>query len=319
MDCKRITSPVERIDEADTTFAVSIGRDREALGRSIALVGLMHPPFVRQKPDGRLQVVSGFARAAICKEQGWSQIPVNLLPENGDMEACACIAVADNSGQRPLNTMEQARAVALLERFCAPEKLEAFLPLVFGRPSPISFAKKIAALVQLPPSLHLPLALGKISLPVAQRLCQVQRDEARAIGSLLADLPLSVSKQKEIFDHIEQIAAREETTAADVLDEPDFRQILQGSQSDANVTANLVRAWLKMRRFPNLEKAMQDFDKALAGLGLPPSISWQAPPFLEGTVHRLALRFENRADIENLRDILDQIISNPALCRLLDE
>jgi ParB family chromosome partitioning protein len=279
----------------------------------------MHPPFVRQKPDGRLQVVSGFARAAICKELDHREITVNLLPESVGMEACACLAVADNSGQRPLNTMEQARAVALLERLIAPEKLEAFLPLVFGRPSPISFAKKIAALVQLPPSLHLPLALGKISLPVAQRLCKMPQTEALALGGLIAGLPLSVSKQKEIFDHIEQIAAREETNAADVLDEPDFRQILQGSQSDANVTANLVRAWLKMRRFPNLEKAMQDFDSALADLSLPPSISWQAPPFLEGTVHRLALRFENRADIENLRDILGQILSNPALCRLLDE
>jgi hypothetical protein len=319
MDCKRITSPIERLDEADTTFAVTIGQEQEALDRSLALVGLVHPPFVRQKADNSFQVVSGFARVARCREQGWSQISVNLLPESADMAACACIAVADNSGQRPLNPMEQARAVALLERFCAPENLEAFLPLVFGSPAPLPFAKKIAALVKLPQSLHLPIALGRISLPVAQRLCQMPQNEAQALGGLLAGLPLSVSKHKEIVDNIEQIAAREEKSLLAVFDEPDFAAILLEDNSDANVKASLVRQWLKIRRYPNLEKAMQEFDSHLAGLGLPPSISWQPPPFLEGSTHRLVLRFENRAEIENLRDILGQILSHPALGRLLDE
>jgi hypothetical protein len=307
------------LDWADTTFEITIGRDREALGRSIAIAGLVHPPFVRQKSDGSLQMVSGFARAAVCKEQGCSTIPVHILPGSMDMAACACLAVAENSGQRALNTMEQARAVALFERFIAPEELESFLPLVFGRPVPAGFAKKIAALVNLPQSLHLPLALGRISLPVAQRLCRMPQKQAQAIGGLLAALPLSVSKQKEIVDHLEETAAGEDKSVDEILEEPGLKEILQGSRDDANVTARLVRQWLKMRRYPRLESAMKAFDQRLSGLGLPPSVSWQPPPFLESSTHRLLLRFESREGLESLRDIISQILAHPALGELLDE
>jgi ParB-like chromosome segregation protein Spo0J len=49
--------------------------DIDALARSIADVGLLHPVVVR--PDGML--IAGARRIAACRRLGWSKVPVRIM------------------------------------------------------------------------------------------------------------------------------------------------------------------------------------------------------------------------------------------------
>ena len=53
---------LKSIDPDDATFRLSYGFDLEPLKESIRRIGLINPPLLRKRPDGRYQIVSGYRR-----------------------------------------------------------------------------------------------------------------------------------------------------------------------------------------------------------------------------------------------------------------
>ena len=66
---ERRNLPIGEIDERDSSFRISFGRDLSSLKTSLALSGLLAPLILREK-EGGYQVICGFRRLEALRHLG---------------------------------------------------------------------------------------------------------------------------------------------------------------------------------------------------------------------------------------------------------
>ena len=101
--------PLDQIDDfPDHPFLVKDDDSMEQLIHSIEMNGVMNPVIVRQKEDGRYELVSGHRRKHACEKLGVEQIPVIVHDLSRDE---AVIEMVDSNLQREhILPSEKARA-----------------------------------------------------------------------------------------------------------------------------------------------------------------------------------------------------------------
>ena len=101
--------PLDQIDDfPDHPFQVKNDDSMEQLIRSIELNGVLTPLIVRQKEDGRYELISGHRRNYACVILGVTQIPVIVRELSRDE---AVIEMVDSNLQREyILPSEKARA-----------------------------------------------------------------------------------------------------------------------------------------------------------------------------------------------------------------
>ena len=74
--------PLAQIDDfPDHPFQVKNDEGMEQLVRSIEMNGVLTPVVVRQKEDGRYELISGHRRKYACGILGVTQIPIESFPK----------------------------------------------------------------------------------------------------------------------------------------------------------------------------------------------------------------------------------------------
>lgn len=101
--------PLDQIDDfPDHPFLVKDDDSMEQLIHSIEMNGVLNPVIVRQKEDGRYELVSGHRRKHACEKLGVEQIPVIVHDLSRDE---AVIEMVDSNLQREhILPSEKARA-----------------------------------------------------------------------------------------------------------------------------------------------------------------------------------------------------------------
>ena len=100
--------PIERLDEPE--LAVRIEDNLEgiaALADSLREQGLLQPILVREREDGRYQLVAGRRRTLAAQQLGWSTIAARILDEAVDSDL---VTVTENLQREDLGPMEEALA-----------------------------------------------------------------------------------------------------------------------------------------------------------------------------------------------------------------
>ncbi len=102
---------LKSIDPDDATFRLSYGFDLEPLKESIRRIGLINPPLLRKRPDGRYQIVSGYRRFSASRELGIYSMHCRMVPPETSDEACLLLSLYDNSAHREFNPIEKSLAL----------------------------------------------------------------------------------------------------------------------------------------------------------------------------------------------------------------
>ncbi|MDP3285766.1 MAG: ParB N-terminal domain-containing protein, partial [Desulfobacterales bacterium] len=110
------------VDIGDDAFRITTEENIERLSCSIRNEGLINPPVVIRKKSG-YAVISGFRRIRSAVNLGWTNISARVIEADTDMFACARLAIAENSLQRPLNLIELSRCYKILSGFCNEKNL----------------------------------------------------------------------------------------------------------------------------------------------------------------------------------------------------
>ena len=221
----------ERIYLEDKTFQVTTEAAIETLAAAIARLGVMHPP-VLMAVDAGYRVVSGFRRIAACKSLGYAEISARLLSPDTDKLTCVQLAVAENSLQRPLNLIEQSRALVLLSGvYPDPDDLRRAAG-VLGLPDSFSAIQKLRQLSSLAPEIQEGVLLNVLSMAMALDLGQMEKSCGVGLSTLFGYLKLGLNKQREILTMIQEIAFREHLTVKDILNSPELQQIMGHEKCD---------------------------------------------------------------------------------------
>ena len=96
---KNIESVTDRIHGGEGSI--------ETLAQSIKVVGMIHPPAVKELPDnkGHYRIIAGRRRFAAAKSLGWKKLEVIVHSEKADDEA---IALAENVNREDMHPLDEA-------------------------------------------------------------------------------------------------------------------------------------------------------------------------------------------------------------------
>ncbi len=95
----------------------------EALVDSIRKVGLIQPVVINEN----YQLLSGYRRLMACKDLGWSEIDVRMIPTEENQLNELEIELHENKGRVSLNQEDYLHYRELRERILTPPKPKGFI------------------------------------------------------------------------------------------------------------------------------------------------------------------------------------------------
>jgi ParB family chromosome partitioning protein len=291
------------IDSADTTFRITTREELDNLVLSIQKLGLMHAPVLKDNPPG-YNIVCGFRRIAACRTLGWTRIPARVLRKNLGFFEMARLAVADNALQRPLNLIETSRALTLLTEVDTEKEVLMAAAAELGIPLSPAIVPKLKKICDL-------------SLPIQKAILANAIDLSMGLG-LFDQLKLGLNRQRELLLLLEEISQREEIPIQQLMTEKPLNHILENTKIDRSIKRQKVRTYLRGRRFPTISKAETQYNAFVKQLKLGPNINLMPPKNFEGMTYTLTIRFDNRKELKNLTEKLEEIIHHPGFIEILD-
>lgn len=307
---------LDSIDLEDKTFRITTDTSIKNLILSIKSVGLLNPPILLKKTSS-FRIISGFRRILAYINLGLVKIPAKIVDSDRKKLECVKFAITDNSLQRTLNLIEQSRSLYMLSEFYTDNDQLAKAAFVLGLPDNPDIIKKIKKIGILPLDIQNGVLSNTISLTMAIELGKLKRDEGSAFAILFNKLKLSLNKQREIITHIKEIAIIENISIINLLIKNYLREISEDQELDRNEKINLIRSYLKQRRFPEITKAEKKLEKKIKNLNLGRNIKLIAPKNFEATTFSLNLQFDNIDQLRENKTTLEKIIKNPLLKDIL--
>ena len=300
------------INSEDNSFRITTESDIHELVASIQLLGLLHPPTLRQH-DTDYIIISGFRRIAACRKIGMSEIPALILsPETSDAD-CALYAIADNSLQRALNLVEISCCLALLTLHFEDEKLLLKYASLLRLAEHRTHVEKIQQICHLPKPIQEGILADTISLAVALDLSDLEPDTGVALVRLFEQLNTGLNKQRQLILLFSEIALRENRTVLGLLNEKEVRKILDNSELDRVRKSTQILSYLKQRRYPTIIQSKLEFERHLKALKLGKAMTLLPPKDFEGSTYSLTLRFDSHAELTNLQTKLDRVVRSDDL------
>jgi ParB family chromosome partitioning protein len=301
--------PLAEIDLGDQRHRITTCSDSNDLQSSIRRWGLLRPALVSAIESGFI-IVSGFRRIDACRALGWSSIPARVIRQQSSDYACALLAVAENSLERPLNLIETSRALHLLARHTLggriPEEDLAALRL----PTHRNLTSRLRLLCRMPTDIQEGVLEGTLSFAMASELGGLEEGLGTVLARLFRRLKPSLNKQREIVTLVAEIARREGADPIKVLEECGLERAVSPADPDRNQEMNRIRRLLRKRRFPALAAAEDNFMALRQRLKLGQALQLAPPRDFEGTCFTLTLSFETREELVRLRNKLDELIEH---------
>jgi len=314
------TVDLERIQQQDRTFVVTAGRAVARLAQSIRSIGLINPPHLAAAgASGSYRIVCGFRRIEALARLGYAQVPARIcepLPAERDL---LLFALHDNIGQRDFNPVEQGEAICRLCRYVRPDEVIAtYLPLL-GLPASARALGEALALGQADEGLKQAMVQGDVHQRAALSLAAMQPGDREAMISLFRHTHMSASKQAEVIEACDDLARRERSAVAAVLQDQAVQSVLRRADLSLSQKGDQVRLWLRRRRLPRLVHSEEQFARTRRRLKLPANMQLQPPPFFEGSAYVLHIALEKRADLAAAAHELPRLAADPLLQNLLEQ
>ena len=300
--------PLTQIDLEDTTFLITFLPELEPLLASVQRVGLLEPLLVRERDNGRHQLICGFKRAEALRLLAVPEAETFVYPPGALDDRQALMLQVGHNLTRPLNLVEKAQALEKLLAFGAHERevIDQYLPL-FGLQPNVRMLKQLTELLSLERGLQEYLVRKSLSLSTSVLFLDLDKKGQKAILPLLQALRPGENRVKEIISFLREVSLRDEVPIASLLAREAIGEILGDQETPRPQRVEQLRRVLKEMRFPRLTAMEDKFSEYKRSLSLPPQISFYPPPFFEGEQFKMELRFNDLRQLGELINRLHQI------------
>ncbi len=330
-DRKIVDIPISEIDLTDTRYRVSkAGGDLSSLALSIEQTGLAVPPLVCQSPKDldsqkKFSIVTGFKRITAITESGWSTIPCQVMSGASERDNAIC-AISENAFQRELTPGELIRAIEILGRVMDTQSIAELSVAIFNTHLNTGYIKTLSRFSTLGTNALTLLDSGRLSMKAAKKIISLDRESTDCFLNFFSQIKASSSKQMEIITNLLEIAAREKTTPKEICGEKHFQEILEpnlennpkDSHKDLGAAGNLVRTYLRQRRYPELEKNRLIIQKKINALKLDSGIRIILPENFESMVYSISFDFKTPKEFQGQLSSLETLATHPGFKEILD-
>lgn len=310
-----VTVDITAIDLDDLTFAVSTVNNQEALADSLEFAGLLHAVWLEPK-GSRYRIISGFLRTRCCLQAGWETITALVLPEDMPDLELAQLAILDNMTARPLNAVEEARAVALLRKFTLDDDAFRKNLRLLGMSENPKHLDKLAKLLQLPVMTQNAVAADLVPLAVACELADFDSEVALRFTEIFIKGKVGLNRQREFMRLVFELSRLKDMEMQAVFDLPEFKAIWQGAEDDRRKKAVMLLEWLYQTRYPHIAAAREQAGQKITALGLDNRIRFNMPENFENLRHSVSFGFESKAELLEVLGMCLQMAEDPVLEQL---
>jgi ParB family chromosome partitioning protein len=294
-----------KIDQKDTFACITFMPDLNPLRASIQLTGIIEPIILRERRDGRYQIVCGFKRIDVLRHLGRDKVESLVYPQGElDNQQAILLALGHNL-IRPCNLVEKALSLEKLLSCGVSEHeiIDYYLPLLGLQPHK-GILQQVTGLLQLERGLQEYLVVEGLSLSAASQFLCLDQEGQLTIMSLLEALRPGENRVKEIISFLLEVARRDGTTISAVLTAKEITHILSDQETSRPRRLEQLRRALKRLRFSRLCEIENKFAAYRRSLSLPPQINFAPPPFFEGKDFKMELRFK---DFKEFRDLVSRL------------
>lgn len=310
---------LDEVDGGDRSFVVSFGFDLAPLQAAIETLGLLSPPLLRPRPDGRYQIVCGYQRFLAVTQLGWPELPVLLVPAETPAVWCLQASLQDTVSGRGFNPMEAALMIdRLLGHFDEDTVRRQYLPLL-GLPPSLPHLRRAQSLLQLEAPWQEFAAHHRLSTEAAAVLSQWSGPERGALLPWFQSLHFSHSKQLELLEYLVTLSRRAGNSPIAWLEHPELVSLLADPVLSRSEKSNRLGETLRHWCFPRATQAQRQFQHSLKALGLSQHPEIRLIPSLafEDSSLKLELRFRDRAQLARHLQQVQEMLDQPAFEALL--
>ncbi|ROQ90737.1 hypothetical protein [Desulfosoma caldarium] len=311
---------LSKIDWHEDAFAIPGYVPDEALERSLEREGILVPPTLWEKAPQHFVIVDGFKRLFWLKARA-DRVHALIYPEASSETELLKLRLETKMFSRTLNLAERAQVLAKYASLSSKEELQRRIGPTLGlsgTPKTLALWCSIAAW----PSRHLSfLAHDGIAEKTALLLAPFPEADRDAFLQLMQVLRCSASLQVEILERCNDIAHRDGVSLQWLLQSQEIQAILKDGDRNRREKTAAVRDLLSRWRYPRLVKKMTAMQRAIDQIPLPATASLTPPPYLEGDVWELKLRFRTPEELAASVETCASLFKTPAfyaLFRLLD-
>ena len=289
--------PLDSIDIGNQRFRISTGDPEEPLVASIDLLGVLTPPILLPA-DQSFAIVSGFKRIRACAQLGMQKVTARVLSCHTPEEQCIHIAISDNALNRELNLIEQAHAIQMLDSVCTDPETVCLQARRLGLSINVDLAEKLRKVAQMDALLQKALILGHVALPVALRLhASSDTSTIRRLVDILADVGLSLNRQREWLDLLFGISRRDGIDVGTLLNEDDVKAILNDDTLDRRQKGRQVRQLFRKWRYPEITATQELYNRTVKALKLGEGTQLIGPQYFESQTYTLKLDFKDYEEL----------------------
>jgi ParB family chromosome partitioning protein len=302
-----------RLDWTDQRFVIRSFLPSHRLQSSLDRYGILQPPWLWLRNDGRYAIVDGFNRLAWARDSRKAAERCMVFPVEFDPRDIMLRRVEGKIFGADLNVAEKARIIFALAEILASELIaEKYFPAlgVASRPESVESWRVLAGADD---DLLDAAACDRISERSALDLAGWEEGERNAALFILEKLRCSSSIQKEILERFTEVAMALDRQRLEVLLHPEVSAILNHPDWNHRQKTRGLRDLLTRWRFPRLSARESRFTREMSSASLPKAIRVVPPPAFEGENWQLVLSF---SDPEGLRDTLHKAMEFIASGRL---
>jgi len=255
------------------------------------LVGIRSYLWVLKEQPDRCILVDGYARWEWAKKTGCDHLPCIVFPISTSKEELLKARILVKISERLLSLEEKAVIVEKLSQFYSTQEIEQrfFPPL--GLPLKPGLYRQLIAIATASGEFRQAIRNGLFDDKVALRLALWDERSRQEAIKVFSQIQCSVSLQREIIDHVEDMARLENVLPADVLAHPEIESILLSPILNPRQKTEHIRSFLKSRLFPHLTEREARFRQFIATLGLPHGVDFKPPDQFEGDDWEVRIRF----------------------------
>ncbi len=305
---------ISKIQLDNRTCEISFLSDLTVLRNSIQQKGILQPVHLKALGTGRFQVVSGFKRIDCAQALGFTSIPAFILEDEISLLECFERAVEENFFSRKFNVIEKAGVIQKLEKEFNISKevlIQKYLPFL-GLNASETVYQIYKNSVTLDPFVQEYIVRDHLPVYVIEEFFKFSLPDQRVIILFLQSIHFSVSTLKEFLVWIYEISLRDRSSISDMLLEP-LKAIVQDHTLDGRQKLQVLRQWLKNKRYPRLSTLETRFVMLKQKLHLP----LEATEFFEDNKLHMKLSFQNKKELEQWIEKMKEASLKPELDEIL--
>jgi hypothetical protein len=296
-----------QIDWADATYRITYHRPVEALIRSLETIGLQQAPVLQEKERGRFCIVAGYRRLQALQKIKPGPVSCKIADLEVEKKDLFLFNFYQNM-DRGFNAVEVPLVVKKLAYFLEEKELiHKYLPFLNLPPRKESIERCLIT-NKISPVFWPALLQGRLFPETIETVDRDFFSLTHLVFALFIFLHWGFQKQKEFLSDLKEICIRRREEPEKFLSTLPIVDLMHRSPWTPQQKGEALRKYFRTCLYPILTDTEKRFEEMISPLNLGHRTRIYPPPFFEGGLYGLDIRFSSPKELKGSLEKIHQVL-----------